>query len=264
MNVNEAGIAMIKEREGYKKALPDGRCTTYYCPAGKLTIGWGCTEGIKPNDIWTREQAEAGLQRELRKHEAAVMRLVSVPLNENQLSALVSFSYNVGYGPTGLGGSTLLRKLNKGDYVGAQAEFMRWNKATVDGRKVVLRGLSIRRAKEAALFAERTAEEDAEKGELEMVQAVDAPKEPVSAGTKGAIIGTTGVGAVEVGKAIVSAPPPAVADTVSNVGAWQSIGKTAVSLSQALWASPVLTGVIACVAVAALWGPDLWRKVNGS
>jgi hypothetical protein len=33
--------AMVKEREGYKKALPDGRCTTYYCPAGKLTIGWG-------------------------------------------------------------------------------------------------------------------------------------------------------------------------------------------------------------------------------
>ena len=71
---------------------------------------------------------------------------VKVPLNPNQFGALTSFTYNLGAG--NLRSSTLLRKLNAGDYAGAAAEFARWNKA---GGKV-LKGLTRRRAAERALF----------------------------------------------------------------------------------------------------------------
>jgi lysozyme len=82
----------------------------------------------------------------VRKFEAGVKRLVKVPLAQGQFDALVSFSFNVGLGA--LGSSTLLRKLNAGDYRGAAAEFPRWNKA---GGKVY-EGLTRRRAAERSLF----------------------------------------------------------------------------------------------------------------
>ena len=69
-----------------------------------------------------------------------------VKLNQNQFDALVSFTYNLGAGA--LGSSTLLGKLNRGDFEGAADEFPKWNKA---GGKV-LNGLVKRRAAERSLF----------------------------------------------------------------------------------------------------------------
>ena len=60
---------------------------------------------------------------------SAIASSSRVSLNENQFGALVSFTYNLGAG--NLASSTLLRKLNAGDYAGAAAEFPRWNKAVV-------------------------------------------------------------------------------------------------------------------------------------
>lgn len=259
MNINDAGLALIKEREGYLMALPDGRCTTYYCPAGKLTIGWGCTEGIKPGDVWTPAQAEAALRRELAKHEAAVMRLVSVNLNENQFSALVSFSYNVGSG--NLQKSTLLKKLNKSDYAGAQREFLNWNKATVNGKLTELRGLAIRRAQEAALFATPTEEEDAVRGApVVMAQAVTPPPVPVSGATKAVAAATGGGIAAKGAEAVIAAPPAAVTDTVANVGMWANIGKTAEGIASGLWKSPVYVAALLIVSIGVIWGNWAWKK----
>ena len=83
---------------------------------------------------------------------AAVKRQVTVPLTEDQTHALVSFVFNLGGGA--LGSSTLLRKLNAGDYRGAAAEFLKWDKATdpATGAKVPVRGLTLRRAAEKTLF----------------------------------------------------------------------------------------------------------------
>jgi lysozyme len=82
----------------------------------------------------------------------AVKRNVKVPLSDNEYSALVSFAYNAGAGA--LAGSTLLKKLNAGDYAGAAAEFPKWiwvtDKAT--GEKSVSNGLITRREKEQKLF----------------------------------------------------------------------------------------------------------------
>ena len=80
--------------------------------------------------------------------ENAVNRLVKVNLNQNQFDALVIFSFNVGYGDKGLGGSTLLKLLNNGDYIGAAGQFKRW----IYSNKKPCEGLKKRRKIEEELF----------------------------------------------------------------------------------------------------------------
>lgn len=156
MKLSDEGLRLIKSFEGYHTRLPNGDCAAYLCPANVPTIGWGCTEGVKLGMVWTEAQAEEGLLRELAKFEAGVTRLVTVEMNQNEYDALVSFSYNVGLGA--LGRSTLLKRLNKGDRMGAAQEFRKWTRG--GGR--VLRGLVARREREAALF----------------LKPVEAPEEP--------------------------------------------------------------------------------------
>lgn len=152
MKISPTGLAMVKKLEGYLEPTGDGGCKAYRCPAGKWTCGWGCTEGVTSATVWTKDQAEAALAAELDKHGAIVERLVTVPLTEGQADALISFNFNAGK----LASSTLLKKLNAGDYDGAAAEFGRWNKYTDPdtGELKEAKGLTARRAKEAALFAE--------------------------------------------------------------------------------------------------------------
>lgn len=252
MNLSERGLDLIKGFEGYHTKLPNGDCIAYRCPANVLTIGYGCTKGVREGMIWTEAQAKAALAKEIATHESAVMRLVSVDLNQNQFDALVSFAYNVGNGA--LEKSTLLKKLNAGDYPGAQAEFMKWNKAA--GK--VLRGLSIRRAKEAALFAERVEEDEP----TPLPQALEAPKEPISNTTK-AVAAAAGGGAVAKGsEALITAPPANVTDTVANVDMWSKVGKAATTMADGLWKSPVFAASLFAVAIAVIWGPTLWQKVK--
>jgi len=90
--ISDAGLDFIKGFEGYHRALPNGDCVAYRCPAGVLTLGYGCTVGIKPGMVWTRQQAEDALRREISTFEAGVVRLVTVPINQNEYDALVSFA----------------------------------------------------------------------------------------------------------------------------------------------------------------------------
>ncbi|MDX7989443.1 lysozyme, partial [Xenorhabdus sp. 12] len=91
-------------------------------------------------------QAEAFLHDDLQPIYTTLKQWVKVPLNQGQFDALCSFIFNCGSG--NFLGSTLLKKLNQGDYTGTAAEFSRWNKAT--GK--VMRGLDNRRASEARCF----------------------------------------------------------------------------------------------------------------
>ncbi|ENT8184669.1 lysozyme [Enterobacter hormaechei subsp. xiangfangensis] len=144
MQTSEKGIALIKQFEGCK-------LTAYQDSVGVWTIGYGWTQPVDGKPIRAgmtikQETAERLLKTGLVSYESDVSRLVKVGLTQGQFDALVSFTYNLG--ARSLSTSTLLRKLNAGDYAGAANEFLRWNKA---GGKV-LNGLTRRREAERALF----------------------------------------------------------------------------------------------------------------
>nr|WP_269841900.1 lysozyme [Enterobacter asburiae] len=144
MQTSDKGIALIKKFEGCK-------LTAYQDSVGVCTIGYGWTQPVDGKPIRVgmtikQETAERLLKTGLVSYESDVSRLVKVGLTQGQFDALVSFTYNLG--ARALSTSTLLRKLNAGDYAGSADEFLRWNKA---GGKV-LNGLTRRREAERALF----------------------------------------------------------------------------------------------------------------
>jgi GH24 family phage-related lysozyme (muramidase) len=96
--------------------------------------------------VITQAEADERLRDDLGDAEAAVERLVTVPLNPNEHAALVSLVFNIGSGA--FSHSTLLRLLNGGNRAGAARQFKRWNR----GGGKVLNGLVKRRAAETALF----------------------------------------------------------------------------------------------------------------
>ncbi|HCQ9595909.1 TPA: lysozyme [Acinetobacter baumannii] len=144
---SNAGLNLIKGFEGKRlNAYDDG--------VGVWTIGFGTIKypngvRVKKGDTCTEQQAETYLKNDLTKFEVAINKLVKVPLTQNQFDALTSFTYNLG--ETNLANSTLLKKLNKGDYQGAADQFLVWNKA---GGKV-MKGLVRRREAERALFLKK-------------------------------------------------------------------------------------------------------------
>ena len=139
MNYSDAGLALTEQSEGC-------RLDAYQDAVGVWTIGYGHTAGVQPGDTCTQDQASAWLTQDVQWAVDAVNRYVTVPLTQGQFDALVDFTFYLGVG--NLIHSTLLRKLNTGDYAGAAAEFPRWNMAA--GR--VLPGLATRRAAEQAMF----------------------------------------------------------------------------------------------------------------
>lgn len=117
-------------------------------PNDVWTIGWGHTKDVTEGMTITADQAEQFFREDVSGAENAVNTLVKVKLNQNQYDALVDFVFNLGYG--NFAHSTLLRKLNAGDYQGAADEFPKWDHQA--GK--VLAGLTRRRADERAKFLE--------------------------------------------------------------------------------------------------------------
>ncbi len=111
------------------------------------TIGYGHTgPEVVPGVRWTQAQADAALRRDLARFGATVDAAVLVHLEPHEMAALTSLVYNIG--PGNFKKSTLLRVLNQGSKALAAREFPRWNRAA--GR--IMRGLTLRRAAERALF----------------------------------------------------------------------------------------------------------------
>jgi lysozyme len=144
MKLNTAGIELVKSFEGLK-------LTSYLCPAGVPTIGYGTTRinnrRVTLGTTITMVQAEEYLRADLNVFANGARNLLRVPLNENQFSALVSFAYNVGL--SALRRSTLLKIVNSNPNDGRiRLEFLKWNRAN----GVVLNGLTRRRTAEANLY----------------------------------------------------------------------------------------------------------------
>jgi lysozyme len=145
MKASSNCIDIIRKFEGFK-AEP------YLCPAGVPTIGFGSTRDIDGTEITlqhksiTLQEATNLMLATLVTYEEAVTRYVRVDINQNKFDALVDFAYNAG--AQNLRNSTLLKKLNMKDYVGASAEFAKW----IYGGGHILNGLVKRREAERNLF----------------------------------------------------------------------------------------------------------------
>ena len=145
MRISDKGFQLIKDFEGCE-------LKAYQCAAGVWTIGYGHTKDVQEGDICSLEKAEHLLQRELEEeYEKYINELVTVPMNQCQFDALVSWVYNLG--PANLKKSSMLRVLNEGKYEEVPAQIKRWNKA---GGKV-LDGLIRRREAEAEMFEGKNA-----------------------------------------------------------------------------------------------------------
>ena len=140
MKVSQECIDLVKFFEGFEPRA-------YLCPANVWTIGYGRTKNVKEGDELTEPQAERDLFEELDEFAEQVLNRVKVDLEQNELDALTSWTYNLGVG--NLQSSTLLKKLNSGDKNSVPSEMVRWNKAA--GK--VLAGLTRRREAEAKLWA---------------------------------------------------------------------------------------------------------------
>lgn len=179
-------VELIAEKEQGPKGGP--ALKSYKCPAGKWTLGFGETDGIKPGMTCTADQAWDLLLRDLTARTSEIQAMLTEPANDNELGAMTSLAYNVGL--AAFKKSTVLRLHNKGDRAGAARAFAMWNKARVDGELQVLNGLTARRAAEAALYLTP----DQQAWREPMPQAVE-PEQAPAASTRmqtGAVAGAVG------------------------------------------------------------------------
>ena len=140
MTPSENCLNLLKRFEGCK-------LTGYLCPAGIPTVGYGHTgPEVKVGMTIGQRTADAYLLKDATHAGDAINEMVNVPLTQGQFDALVSLAYNIGAGA--FAKSTMLRKLNAGDYLGAAMEFPKWR----NGGGRVLDGLVARRAAEQAMF----------------------------------------------------------------------------------------------------------------
>jgi lysozyme len=154
MQVGQQGKNLFKEWEGLvmHEYLDSGGAPTIGIghlltrserTSGKIIIGG---QALDYRNGLTEQQCWDLVDQDLDSVEATVNEAVTVPLNQNQFDALVSFAFNVGNGA--FRGSTLLKQLNQGQYEQVPTQLSRWNK---DNGHVV-QGLINRREKEITLW----------------------------------------------------------------------------------------------------------------
>lgn len=145
MMISQRGVDALKQYEGF-------RSKAYQDVVGIWTIGYGTTKidgkPVEPGLECTPEEAELWLRADLAWAQTTINQLVKFMLTQPMFDALVSFVYNVGQ--TAFSKSTMLKKLNGGDYAGAAKEFDRW----VFAKGKMIPGLAKRRLLEKTMFQE--------------------------------------------------------------------------------------------------------------
>lgn len=139
MTFTDAALAVIRRYEGL-------RLTSYRCPAGKWTVGYGHTQDVRPGMTISPSEAEALLHEDAEVAADSVRRIVKVPLKQHEFDALVSFLFNIGEGR--LTDTNTLRLLNEG----RREAFLNMHGRWVRSNGKVLPGLISRREAEAKLF----------------------------------------------------------------------------------------------------------------
>lgn len=137
MVVDEKGYNLIKQFEGL-------RLTAYRCPAGKWTIGYGHTKGVKKGMYISEAVATHFLIQDVQRVEPTINSYDGIyHWTQNEFDALASFAFNCGIG-------NLKKLLKYGQRTKSQIAdaILLYNKA--NGR--VLKGLVRRRKAERELF----------------------------------------------------------------------------------------------------------------
>lgn len=210
-----AAVGLIAESE-------DLRLKAYRCPAGVWTIGWGETQGVRPGDTCTKEQADRWLLEDLQERAGAVGAMCTIDPSPAELGAMVSLAYNIGL--EAFRRSTVLRQHNAGSRQAAARAFGLWNKARVNGALTELPGLTARRAREAALYLagdeERQAMPQAVEAESKVSQSPIARSGAVTAGA-GILAGLGSLGeSVGAIKAPLDAAKSVMVDTLGVPPDW--------------------------------------------
>lgn len=221
----------------------------YLCPAGVWTIGWGETAGgtIRKGMRWSPEQCDERFLRQLEDYTERVRERVREDTTPNELGAMVSLSYNIGIGA--FEKSSVRRLHNAGDEAGAARGFRLWDKARVNGVLAPLRGLTIRRAAESALYLRPDPDERHER----MPQAVE-PESKLAASP----IAQGGAASAAGGMAVVA---PALAPVLEQVETTKGLLATLKDLAdqaqQFLGFPPIV--LVGLALVVAGWLVVRWR-----
>lgn len=119
ISLSATALVAIVLHEGYKE-------NAYIPLAGDVpTIGFGTTAGVKLGDRIAPEKALQVAMKDVQQFEGAIKSCVTVPLSQNEYDAFTSLAYNIGSGA--FCKSTLVKKLNAGDYTGACNQILRWD-----------------------------------------------------------------------------------------------------------------------------------------
>ena len=148
MMISKKGLDFIKLAEGVK-------LNAYQDSVGIWTIGYGTIrhdgQPVRKGDTCTPNQAEAWLSSHIATEvEPHINKLVKVKITQDMFDVFCSFIYNLGWGAFST--STMLKLLNAGDYKGAAAQILHWNKEKKGDVFVVSRGLDKRRKDEYEIF----------------------------------------------------------------------------------------------------------------
>ncbi len=143
MRTGETGLNLIKGYEGLRMAA-------HYAPTEQWTVGYGHVATARHGMSVTEGDAEHLLKQDVEPIEQLIGDTVRAPLNQNEHDAIVSLVFNIG--EDNWRRSTVLRKLNAGDKLGAANAFEMWTKAHVNNELVTLDGLVRRRSAEKSLF----------------------------------------------------------------------------------------------------------------
>lgn len=145
MKISNKGLELIKEFEGFS-------ANAYLCPAKIPTIGYGNTFWEDGRKVRIGEQISKSKALELLEFVAnkdfadKIFPFIEVSISQNQFDAMVSLAYNIGVGA--FSNSTLLKRVNVKDFLGAGNEFLKWDKS--NGKPLL--GLTRRRQREKELF----------------------------------------------------------------------------------------------------------------
>lgn len=254
--INNVGLDILKEFE----AGPQGNCQpalrAYLCPAGKWTIGWGHTLGVKEGQVISREYAEDILRLDLADSCKAVEAAVdNGRTSSNEFSALVLLHFNIGH--AAFMGSSPLRLHKAGKKTEAANAFALWRKCTdpKTGQIVDSPGLIRRRAAEAALYLK------AEFRDQAMPQAVAPEKSPVVSKT----VLTAGAGIVAGAGSVVDQVSTMKGVVDQATAAMTSMGAFKAAMSGMFTGKglSVVLGTVAVVCIAVVLGRYILKVRRG-